>query len=297
MVAQPNINQFKLTTVQGQLDLEFQGSVISCQVASTQADALVAGQAVKLSTIAGGVPKVVSLADNTESTFGFVVRNLKDQDFPANAAVEIAMQSSIMYMTASAAITRGAKVEVVNASTKVKTNAGVNPVAGFALDTALVDGDLIRVYALTPGYELAQTIADIAGLQAALDALTAASSGSAQILTVTATLAELNAGKVLIPAVAGKSINVTNYTARVVGAFTTGTNIILESTNGAPVVVSTIAEAALTSGAVNLPSTANNALGAGFATALGVGDGLKVVSTGTQAGGTNIAFTFTYKQA
>jgi hypothetical protein len=181
----PNINQFGQTTVQGQMDLQFQGSVISCQVDAAQATALIQGQAVKLATTGGGVPKVLALASNSESAFGFVARNLKDANFAANAPLEIAMQSSVMYMTAGAAITRGAKIEVVNSTIKVITNAGTNPVAGFALDKAAADGDLIRVFILTPSYELAQNIADIAGLQAALNAL---GNGAKQVQTALTTV-------------------------------------------------------------------------------------------------------------
>lgn len=147
-----NPNQFAQTTVQGQLDLHTsnQGNVISCEVASTQATALVAGQSVKLADVAGGVPKVVSLAADTESAFGFVVRNLKDIDREANEALEVAFANSVMYMTAGAAIARGANVEVVTASNKVITSAGTNPIVGYALDKAAADGDIIRIYIQTP---------------------------------------------------------------------------------------------------------------------------------------------------
>ena len=89
-----------------------------------------------------------------------------------------------------------------------------------------------------------------------------------------------------------------NYVARVTGAFTTGTAVILQSTNVTPVLVTTLAEAALTNGAILTPGSANTTLGAGFATPLGSGDGLKVVNSGSnQAGGTSILFSITYDQA
>src|SRR6185437_11014410 len=106
-----NINQFAQTTVQGDLDLQFDGSVITCQVDSSQATALVPGQAVKLTTTSGGVPKVVGLAGNTDASFGFVCYNLKDANYPAYANVEIAQFGSAMWMTAGGAIARGASVE------------------------------------------------------------------------------------------------------------------------------------------------------------------------------------------
>jgi hypothetical protein len=166
-----NVNQFAMQTVQGAPDLQFHGSVISAQVDAAQATALVPGQAVKLATTAGGLPKVIGLAANTDASFGFVLRNFKDASFAAKSNLEIALINSVMWMTAGAAITRGAKLEVVYTTNKVISNAGTNPVIGFALDTAAADGDLIRVYIVTQSYQSAQVIADIAGLQAALDAL------------------------------------------------------------------------------------------------------------------------------
>lgn len=50
-----------------------------------------------------------------------------------------------MYMTAGAAITAGARLEIVPASNKVITNAGINTVIGIALSNANANGDVIRV--------------------------------------------------------------------------------------------------------------------------------------------------------
>ena len=276
-----NINQFALTSVQGQLDLETQGTVISCQVDAGQGTALVAGQPVKLATTGGGLPKVIGLAANTDQSFGFVVRNLKDQSFPAKANLEVALFGSVMWMTAGGAITRGASVEVVQSTPgQVITTGGTNPVIGFALDKAVNSGDLIRVF-----------------IQAPFSAVNAALNGGVKTVNVTATISQINAGKVLINGATGQAITVLNYIARVAGNFATGTGVYIDSTNGTPVVVSTILEAALTTGAVNLPSSANNTLGAGFGVPLGVGDGLQVANDGTaQTGGTSIDFTITYLQ-
>lgn len=279
-MASLNINQFSQTTVQGQMDLEFAGSVIAAQADAAVVTSLVAGQAVKLATTAGGVPKVIALGANTDQAFGFVARNIKDQNYPAGANLELAMFGSVMHMTAGGAITRGASVEVVVSSTKVITSGGTNPVVGFSLDKTLADGDLCRVF-----------------IQAPFSAVNAALSGSSKSVVVVATLAQINAGLTLIAGVAGQAITVTNYTARVAGAFATGTSVELESTNATPVAVSTIAEAALTNGAVLLPSSANTTLGAGYGVALGTADGLKVVNNGSaQTGGTSITFTISYIQ-
>ncbi len=179
-----NPNQFNMIPVQGGMDLQFGGSVFSFAVDASQATALVAGQPVLLYDRAVPLPTVVGLAANTDNAFGFVVRNLKDATFPANSRVEIATSGSVMYMTAGAAIARGAKIEVVYNTNKVITNAGTNPVAGYALDKAAADGDLIRVYVINSATS-AQVIADIAGLQNALDAL--GESGTPQAVTALTT--------------------------------------------------------------------------------------------------------------
>ncbi len=286
-------NQFAMQTVQGDLDLQFLGGVITVQVSANQATALIAGQAVKLEDSAGGVPKVLALAANTESSFGFVVRNLKDQTFPAGSLMEVALQGSVMQMTAGAAIARGAKIEVVNSTKKVITNAGTNPVAGFALDKAAADGDLIRVWVLTPSYELSQVIGDVAGLQAALDVLTANDVAQLQTFKVTATTAEINSGKEIVPAVTGKKIRVVNYAARVSGNFAATTSVDLQS-GTAGTKVTALGVTGLTTGAILMPSSSNTTLGAGFAADLETSQNLVVANTGSAATtGTSITFTVT----
>lgn len=268
-----NINQFAMSTVQGQMDLQFNGSVISAQVGPDVVTALVAGQPVKLIDSAGGVPKITPLTANTDSAFGYVIRNLKDQNFPADQPVEIALQGSVMYMTAGASIARGVAIEVVYTTNKVITNAGTNPVAGFALDKAAADGDLIRVYVLTPGFQSAQVIADVAGLAAALAI-------RVQTARVTATLAEINAGKELVPAVVGKSIRVVGLTRRVSGTAAAATSADVQSgTTAVKVMVDAIA--ALTNGAVIINKETNAVPGAGWAADLPVSESLVVANVGS----------------
>lgn len=215
------INQFKQAPVQGELDLSTQGTVISARVSPNQATALIAGQAVKLdTTVTGGLPAFKALAANTDVSFGFVCRNIKDQSFAADARFELAMNGTIMFMTAGAAITRGAKLEVVYTTNKVITNAGTNPVVGFALDAASANNDLIRVFCIPQSYQSAQVIADIAGLQNALDAL---GSGATQINTA---LTTVGAGTLLAAAIIGGNITRTGSTAAFTDTTDTAANIV-----------------------------------------------------------------------
>jgi len=145
-----NINAFSMETVQGASDLSFHGSVITCQIDAAEGATMVAGEAVLVTDNAGGVPKVEQLGADTDGTFGFIVRNMKDASFSAGDRCEVAMQGSVLYMTAGAAIARGAQVEYDVSAIKVITAAGTNPVVGWALDKATADGGLVRVFITTP---------------------------------------------------------------------------------------------------------------------------------------------------
>jgi hypothetical protein len=272
------INAFKMVPVQGGVDLQAaQANVFSCAVDASQATALVAGQAVRIYDSAGGVPKVVAVTGNDDTgLFGFVVRNLKDIDDPALARLEIASTGTVMYMTAGAAIARGARVEIVNSTIKVITAAGTNPVVGVALDKASGDDALIRVLIISP--------------------LTNPSAATAPAVTtarVAATLAEINDGKVIIAGVSGKKIRVLDVTQRVAGNFAATTSVDLQDESATKALVSAVA--ALTNGAVLGPYSTNVTRGAGFAADLAAGEDLVVANVGDPATtGTSITYTVTY---
>lgn len=143
-------NQFNQIPVQGQMDMRFNPTSIQCEVDVSSNGGLVPGQAVKMVDSAGGVPKVVEAALDSDEIFGFINYNIKDKQYDAYDAVGISLVNggNVMYMTASAAIARNAVVGVVIASKKVKTSAGGSRDVGRALDKAAADGDLIRVIML-----------------------------------------------------------------------------------------------------------------------------------------------------
>lgn len=144
-----NINQFTQEPVKGQPDLQFNPTTLPCQVVTGEATALVPGQAVKLVDSLGGVPKVTAVTADTDDVFGVVTYNIKNASFPALTPVEISAQGNVVWMEASAAIARGAKVMVVVSGQKVATATVGKTVIGFAYDKASASGDLIRVYLLT----------------------------------------------------------------------------------------------------------------------------------------------------
>ena len=145
-----NPNQRLQNTEQGQVDLLINPAIIAGQIAAAEGADLVPGSPVKLSDVVGAVPQFLLATADTDAIFGYVVRNIKDATVSALGYVEVAYDGSVMYMTAGAAIARGARVEADVSAIKVITAAGVNPVAGIALDKATADGDLIRILILTP---------------------------------------------------------------------------------------------------------------------------------------------------
>lgn len=111
---------------------------------------------------------------------------------------------------------------------------------------------------------------------------------------VTATVAEINAGKVLVPAVSGKTIVVTDFAARVNGTFTTATSVDVEDTS-ATVSVQSLAIAQVVDAAVLQDADTGVTRGAGMFGSITLGEALQVIKKGSDAaGGTDIEFFITY---
>lgn len=140
-----SLNQFNQSTEQGVLDLALNPNILSCRIAAGSVEDFVAGTAVTLSDVAGKI-LVVDKAAIDDDILGFVVYSVKKSVPVAGDFIEVAISGSFMQMTASAAIARGADLEIVVASDKVATAATVGAtVIGKAIDKAAADGDLIRV--------------------------------------------------------------------------------------------------------------------------------------------------------
>jgi len=151
-----SLNQFNQNAEAGDMTLKPAKNVVSAQVDSSQAGTIAAGQPVKLVDSAGGIPKVVALADPDDVTFGFVVRNPKKSSYSALDKLEIATgYDDVMYVVAEAAIARGALLRNYDATSgKVVTATGGSGkhIVGWAFDKAAADGDLIRMSLACPSY-------------------------------------------------------------------------------------------------------------------------------------------------
>lgn len=114
-------------------------------------------------------------------------------------------------------------------------------------------------------------------------------------VTKTVTLAQLNAGAVLLPAAAGITLTVLSVVIIPLVTFTTATDIRLSDTTGTPVDVVTIPIASVTNGAFISTGLAGNTLGT-LGLPLTANQGLQLRKTGSSAaGGTSLLVMVHYK--
>lgn len=113
------------------------------------------------------------------------------------------------------------------------------------------------------------------------------------------TLAQLNAGHVILPAVPGRQYQLTDFFIKFNGTFTTATDIRLSTTEGSPTDIATILIANAGDNVVHRPGVGTHTLNdAAFAVALAAGAGIQIRKTGSSAaGGTDITVVLTYRIA
>ena len=151
---QLNSNQFKQTSVVGELDLTTNPnpSILNCRFnpSSSQTAGIIPGTGVKLVDLGSGdqngVPEVDVLTADTQIAFGVTAINRKTATVPLGGIVGVAIQGAVIRMLSSAAINRGVPVSLVSATPgSVKALTSGNYVAGLTLDKATGSGQLIRV--------------------------------------------------------------------------------------------------------------------------------------------------------
>lgn len=148
-------NAFAQSSQLGMIDMRFDYNTVAVQIDASQVTPLFAGAAVKVVDSADGVPKVVGCAANSDEVFGFINYDVKTIAFVAGVAAEISMAGNVIYLFATAAIARGARVQL-----DLSTIGGVSPlvgasgadVVGWAYDKASAAGALIRVFVQTPSF-------------------------------------------------------------------------------------------------------------------------------------------------
>lgn len=139
----------------------------------------------------------------------------------------------------------------------IGTYENANAVA-VALDSA-VDNDVFEVFVLPIGTKVTGSSAN----------------GSPVFARITATLAQINAGTTILPAITGRKLYLHNFVAMPNGSFATGTAIVLEdSTTGTDFV--SLAQAQATDNAILMPGITGVTLGAAMGDGGAVSEGLKI---------------------
>jgi hypothetical protein len=107
---------------------------------------------------AGGLPKVVPCSANSDEQKGFVNFDVKTVAFTAGSPAEISQDGNVMWLIATAAIARGAQVQLDISSpgcvAPVSASSGAD-IVGWAYDKATVAGQYIRVFIQTPSFKKA----------------------------------------------------------------------------------------------------------------------------------------------
>ena len=145
-----NLNQFAQTALVGQPDWTVNQNIVSAKIytSSSGGALLVAGNAVKLKDIAGDMPVVDLVTGVTDTPWGVLIHRMKGDTFTAGQIVEVALSGSTVFMQASAATTRGNRLQLDPAGPTVANLAslGTNASIGTGIDKAAASGDMIRVY-------------------------------------------------------------------------------------------------------------------------------------------------------
>lgn len=152
-----NPNQFQQAPALGQVDQAYSYNSVVCQIDASEDETLVAGQAVKFTNSAGKVPQVEACDAASDQCVGFINYNIKNRSFVAGDYCEISQDGNVIYLIATAAIARGAKLTSLPAAAVGGCNGGVvtatgssgYPLIGWAFDKA-ASGELFRVKVQAP---------------------------------------------------------------------------------------------------------------------------------------------------
>ena len=111
----------------------------------------------------------------------------------------------------------------------------------------------------------------------------------------TVTLAEINAGKVILADAAGVTVTPVHVLVKVTGAFAETTSVDIVENSDTPTIIASIPVGSLTDGAILQECSLAATLGPAFLAALTAGKGIKVVNVGNAAtGGTSITVLVEY---
>lgn len=143
-----NQNQFAQTALLGQVTMSPSPAIIPVKIyIGSVATQLQAGQAVRLVDQAGPEIQVDQVTAVTQEAFGVIIYNPRKNTYSAGDTVEIALRGTVVYMETSAAIARGAKVQIDPTGPTVSTLVSLptNCELGVCLDKPTATGQLARI--------------------------------------------------------------------------------------------------------------------------------------------------------
>lgn len=150
-------NQFKQTNTVGVLDLTTNPNpfVMSVRLDPAITGDVIPGEGVILTDLGAsdsiGIPIIAQRSADADAIEGVVIYDTKSATKTGNDIVTVAKKNAVIFMEASAAILRGAKVALVLASPGQVVTQTTEALFGKALDKAAATGDLIRVEVLSEG--------------------------------------------------------------------------------------------------------------------------------------------------
>jgi hypothetical protein len=142
-----NQNQFAQTPVLGQLDFTVNPNIKSAKIdPASIATVLQAGQAMKLVDVAG-TEVIVDVAAVTDKAYGVIPYNPRKNLYAAGDTIDLACKGSVVYLETSAAIARGAKVQLdpTGPTVATLTSLATNCQIGQCLDKPTAANVLTRV--------------------------------------------------------------------------------------------------------------------------------------------------------
>lgn len=144
-----NLNQFNQTALVGQPDWTVNQNIVAARIyaSSVGGAALVAGNAFKLVDQTGDMPVVDLVTGVTDTPYGVAIHRMKGDTFTAGQIIELALKGSTIFMQASAATTRGGRLQIDPTGPTVANLAslGTNASLGIGIDKAAAANAMIRV--------------------------------------------------------------------------------------------------------------------------------------------------------
>lgn len=152
-----NQNQFTQAPTTGMIDQRYPYNTTPAQISTSVTALLPPGTVVKMvdtEVSSNQVFIVTPVTAITDDAIGVINYDMKTAYFSGGYMCELSQGGNVVYMIATAAIARGAKVQVdLLTGGGVKTATGVaTNVIGWAFDKATAAGQQIRVKLLTPSF-------------------------------------------------------------------------------------------------------------------------------------------------